>query len=500
VIAGWLYPLALLGCALGPAVIILLLGREQVALRNLVNLAGAAIKLLLVGATLWGVYQGQTYGLRLPLGAGLELQLQIDALSLLFVTLSALLWFVTTVYAIAYLKDDGEQRRFFAFFSLCVAATVGIALAGNLLTFFLFYELLTLSTLPLVVHKGDEKAMAAGRTYLRYTLGGSALLLLGILWLEALAGSGSFLEPPLGMVALAQERPMLLVAVFALLVSGLAVKAAMVPLHGWLPAAMVAPAPVSALLHAVAVVKAGAFGIVRIVFDLYGVALTAELGLGLPLAAAASVTILLGSLIALQQQEIKRRLAYSTISQVSYIMLGAALLSPLALVGCLVHLVHQGIMKITLFFCAGVLEKSLGVTRVEQLDGVGPRLPLTMLAFSVGALGMIGVPPIAGFVSKWYLGLGALQAGQDWVILVLAGSSLLNAAYFLPLLYRAWFRPPRQSWPEPAAGTRWEAPVWLVLPAIFTALAAIGAGLFAAFPASPLEWARLIVEREYGTP
>lgn len=496
---GWGYPLLLLACSLVPAVTIFLLGRDAQRLRNLVNLAGAGMKLLVVMAMLWGVYQGQSYSFRLPLGAGLDLLMHIDALALLFITLSALLWFVTTIYAIAYLQDDGEQRRFFGFFSLCVASTVGIALSGNLFTFFIFYELLTLSTLPLVAHQGDDKSLAAGRTYLRYTLTGSAVLLLGILWLEVAAGSGSFLEPPLGMVALAQESPLTLTVIFALLIGGLGVKAAVMPLHGWLPAAMVAPAPVSALLHAVAVVKAGAFGIVRVVFDVYGIELMQALHLGLPLTIVASATILLGSLIALRQEEIKRRLAYSTVSQVSYIVLGASLLTPLGFIGCLAHLVHQGIMKITLFFCAGLIQKKLGIHRIDEMDGLGARMPLTMLAFSAGALGMIGLPPMAGFISKWYLGLGSLQVGQGWVIPVLVGSSLLNAAYFLPPLYRAWFRPARVDWPERPAG-RWEAPLWLVLPGVFTAMAALGAGVFAAFPVSPLEWARLIVAREYTLP
>ena len=490
-------PLALMACSLLPSIIIFLLGREQTLLRNLVNLVGAGLKIALVVVMLWGVYLGREYSLELQLGGGLELLLRIDTLALLFVSLSAVLWFVTTVYAISYLSKDSEQRRFFGFFSLCVASTVGIALAGNPLTFFFFYEILTLSTLPLVVHRGDDKSIASARTYLRYTLAGSAVLLVGILWLEALVGPATFVQRPPEMTVLAVDQPVTLGIIFALMVAGLAVKGAMIPFHAWLPAAMVAPAPVSALLHAVAVVKAGAFGIVRVVFDLYGIELTASLGLGLPLTIAASVTIILGSVMALQQHEVKKRLAYSTVSQVSYIMLGASLLSPVALIGCLVHLVHQGIMKITLFFCAGALEKTLGIHRIEELDGVGQRMPLTMLAFSAGALGMIGVPPLAGFISKWYLGVGSLNAEQGWVIAVLAGSTLLNAAYFLPLLYRAWFLPPRKPWTELPTIARWEAPVWLILPAVFTALASLATGLLAAVPFSPLEWARLIIEREY---
>lgn len=492
----WIFPLLLLACSLVPAVAIFLLGREREQWRNAINLGGGVLKVLVVAAMLWGVYQGQQFSLRLPLGGDLSLLLHIDALALLFVTLSAGLWLLTTVYAIGYLKGDPEQRRFFGFFCLCVTSTVGIALAGNLLTFFIFYELLTLTTLPLLVHLGDGKSLEAGKTYLRYTLPGSALLLLGILWLESLAGSGSFLEPTMGMTLLAEEAPGQLIMIFTFLIAGLGVKAAIIPLHGWLPAAMVAPAPVSALLHAVAVVKAGAFGIIRVVFDVFGIGLMTALNLGLPLTIVASTTILLGSLIALQQQGLKRRLAYSTVSQLSYIVLGASLLSPLGLAGCLVHLVHQGVMKITLFFCAGIYQRELGVVRIDEMDGLGSRMPFTTLAFSAAAFGMIGLPPMAGFISKWYLGLGGLQAGQDWVIAVLVGSSLLNAAYFLPPLYRAWFKPPRQPWPA-TTGERRETSLWLLLPPSMTALIAVACGVFAAHQASPLGWARLIVERGY---
>jgi multicomponent Na+:H+ antiporter subunit D len=290
-----------------------------------------------------------------------------------------------------------------------------------------------------------------------------------------------------------------LVAIFALLLAGLGVKAALVPLHGWLPQSMVAPAPVSSLLHAVAVVKAGAFGILRVVFDVYGVEFSSELGLLAVLAALASFTIIYGSLMALTQDGLKKRLAYSTVSQVSYIALGAALLGPIATVGGMVHLVHQGIMKITLFFCAGNYAETLGVHNVSQMDGVGRRMPLTTLAFSVGALGMIGIPPIAGFVSKWYLGLGGVEAQQYWVLLVLGASTLLNAGYFLPILYRAWFRPLPNEWPhEHHFGTRFETMGALLWPPVITAAFCLVAGLFAAAPFSPLEWAQLIARREYG--
>jgi multicomponent Na+:H+ antiporter subunit D len=484
----WL-PVLTLASSLVTALIIFRIPEGARRLRTIVNLVGALAKLGLVAVMLAGVAAGELYETRLALAPGLDLLLRVDALCLLFLTLSALLWLLTTVYAIAYFGEGPNQARFFGFFSLCVAATTGVALSGTLITFFIFYEFLTLSTWPLVTHKGDDASIAAGRKYLAYTLGGSALLLVGMVWLESLSGPVEFARHG----ALFGLDRSTLQAIFLLLVAGLGVKAALVPLHGWLPAAMVAPAPVSALLHAVAVVKAGAFGIVRIVYDVYGFTLVQAIGVGLPLAILAAATIVWGSLRALFQTDIKRRLAYSTVSQVSYIVLGTALAGPAATVGGLVHLVHQGLMKITLFFCAGALAERMKVTRVDHLDGAGRAMPLTMFAFSIAALGMVGVPPVAGFVSKWQLGVGGLQAGEPWVIFVLAASSLLNAAYFLPLVYRAWFKPPER--PQPP-GREW--PAMLIWPAVATAALALLVGLFAGLEFSPLRWAQLIVEREYG--
>jgi len=323
-------------------------------------------------------------------------------------------------------------------------------------------------------------------------------LMIGAVWLQSLTGPVDFVQGGI-LAEHGQLDPGVLRWIFLLLILGLGVKAALVPLHGWLPQAMVAPAPVSALLHAVAVVKAGAFGIVRVVYDVYGVEFAADLGVLGPLAAVAAATILYGSLKALSQDHLKKRLAYSTVSQVSYIVLGTAILGPLATVGGLVHLVHQGLMKITLFFAAGNYAESLGIHRISEMDGVGRRMPRTTLAFTIGALGMIGIPPVAGFISKWYLGLGALQAGVGaWVVPVLVASSLLNAAYFLPILYRAWFKRAGGSWPSErprAAGE--ELPAALLWPPLATAALALLAGLFAASPYSPLEWAQLIAAREY---
>ena len=291
---------------------------------------------------------------------------------------------------------------------------------------------------------------------------------------------------------LPETAPLALTAIFVLLIAGVGVKAALVPLHGWLPLSMVAPAPVSALLHAVAVVKAGAFGIMRIVYDVYGVETVQMLGLATPLAALAALTILWGSFRALTQDDLKKRLAYSTVSQVSYITLGVALISPIAAIGGLAHLVHQGIMKITLFLAAGNFAEGQGVKTVRAMDGMGQRMPGAMTAFTVGALGMIGIPPLAGFVSKWYLAAGGLDAGQPMVIALLAGSSLLNAAYFLPILYRGWFREPPEG-AKPCRQIGW----MLAVPPAATATLVLAAGLLASAPFSPLGWTRFIVSLEY---
>jgi len=271
-----------------------------------------------------------------------------------------------------------------------------------------------------------------------------------------------------------------------------------VPLHGWLPQAMVAPAPVSALLHAVAVVKAGAFGIVRVIYDVFGIEFAANLGVTLPLAILAAVTIVYASVRALFQDDLKRRLAFSTVSQISYITLGVATVGPIAAIGGIVHLVHQGLMKITLFFCAGNLAETLGIHKISEMDGVAHRMPWTMVAFTLGALGMVGVPPLAGFVSKWYLGIGAMAAGQEWIVAILVGSSVLNAAYFLPIIYTAWFKESKGTWPAEQPRGRAETRWTLLLPPLVTALLALGVGLLASAPFSPLDWAQLIAGREYG--
>lgn len=480
-----------------PGLAIFLLPEGRGRLRRQLNLLGAVTKVLLVALMLWSAYHGARYEVSYVLLPGVELLLRVDPLGLLFVSLSAVLWLLATIYAVGYMEGEAHLNRFFGFFSLCVSATVGIALAGNLLTLFLFYEMLTLSTYPLVIHHGGRQDVRAGRSYLVYTLSGSTAILGGLVWLWSLAGPLDFRNVEGALSSLAAGHETSLRLIFLLLVGGFGVKAALFPLHAWLPRAMVAPTPVSALLHAVAVVKAGAFGIIRVVYDVYGGGLAHQLGVTSVLAAVAAFTILYGSIQALRQHEIKPMLAYSTISQLSYIVLGTALAGPLATTGGLVHLVHQGLMKVTLFFCAGCLSRTLGIHALSELAGTGRRMPLTMAAFTLAGLGMMAAPPLVGFISKWYLALGGVSHGDDWVLWLLLLSSLLNAGYFLPPIYRAWFVRPSQAWPRERAATGGEADPRLVWPTVITALLSLLFGLFAGAWFSPLHWVRFIVLQEF---
>ncbi len=493
----WLLVMILLS-SLVPGLIIFSLAESRHGLRTTLNLFGAITKMVLVMIMIVGIHQGKSFAVHLVLLPGLELVLRADLLSALFVALSSILWLFTTIYAIAYLEDSPNRSHFFGYFSLCVTVTIGIALAGNLLTFLFFFEMLTLSTYPLVVHRGTTEALAAGRVYLIYTLAGGFCLFLGVVWLHVLVGPVDFSREGV-LSPLVESHGQTLRIIFFLLIAGVGVKAALFPLHGWLPRAMVAPAPVSALLHAVAVVKAGAFGIIRVVLDVYGLQTAKGLGLLMPLMLLASVTIVYGAIYALKQDNLKHRLAFSTVSQVSYIALGISIGHPLAIMGGMAHLVHQGLMKITLFFCAGNIAEILGVHHISRMNGVGRRLPLTMAAFTLAAMGMIGLPPMAGFVSKWYLGLGAIAQGQGWLIGVLVLSSLLNAAYFLPILYGAWFKEPEGEWPADSGTVGPVESHWmLIVPPVVTALIVLLVGLLANSGLSPLAWVRLIINARYG--
>lgn len=465
------------------AILISLAGRTP-NLREAITLVTAALLLAVVLTLLPLVMAGGRPSLVLfSLLPGLDIAFQVEPLGMLFALIASGLWIVNSLYSIGYMRGNNEanQTRFFVCFAVALAATMGIAFSGNLLTLFIFYEVLTLSTYPLVTHHGTDKARDGGRVYLGLLLSTSTVLLLpALVFIWFIAGSTDF---TVGGILADKLKPGELALLLSLCVFGIG-KAALMPFHRWLPAAMVAPTPVSALLHAVAVVKAGVFSVVKVMVYVFGVDTLATAGATNWLVAVAGFTIVAASVVALSADNLKRRLAYSTISQLSYVTMAAALLAPLSLVGAVMHIAAHAVGKITLFFAAGAIYTAAHKTEVSQLDGIGRRMPWTMGAFAIAALSMIGLPPAAGFISKWYMVSGAM-ASQHWLaVAVIVLSTLLNAGYFLPIIYRAFFvTPPADAHDHPHG----EAPLLMVIALTVTATATV---MLFFFPDVPLTLAR----------
>jgi len=430
----------------------------------------AIVKFAIVASMLPAVLNGMEITCALvEVLPGLSIAFRVDAFGMLFALVASFLWIITSAYSIGYMRglDEHGQTRYFCFFAISLSAAIGVAFSANLLTMYLFYEMLSLATYPLVTHHQDEEARTSGRKYLLYTVGSSiGLVLPAMLMTYHLTGSLDF--SPQGVLAGNASGGTVAILLF-MFVFGFA-KAAIMPFHSWLPAAMVAPTPVSALLHAVAVVKVGVFSIVRVITAIFGTDLLQTFGLSTPLLLVASTTILVGSFIALSQDNLKRMLAFSTIAQLSYIVLGAALLSPKGVTGGMVHIAMHAFGKITLFFCAGAIFVATGKKNISEMTGIGRRMPVTMTAFFIGALSIIGMPPCGGFLSKWYLVLGALEADKIAILAVLLFSSLLNTAYFMPVVYRAFFCPPEDALFEDRVQ---EAPLFCVVPLVITAVISI---------------------------
>ncbi len=449
-------------------------------LREAVTLGAAVILFLLVLSLYPEVAAGGRPGVVLfTVLPGLDLALSIEPLGMLFGLVASFLWIITSVYSIGYMRGNAEsnQTRFYVCFAIALASTMGVAFAANMFTMFIFYEVLTLSTYPLVTHSGTDEARRAGRVYLGVLLGTSiGLQLFAVIWTWSLTGTLDFTE---GGILRDAASPALTGVLFAMYVFGIG-KAALMPFHRWLPAAMVAPTPVSALLHAVAVVKAGVFAILKVCVYIFGIDYLREIGAGTWLVYVAGATVIIASLVALSKDNLKARLAYSTVSQLSYVVIAAAVLAPLSVMGAAIHIAAHAFGKITLFFAAGSIYTAAHKTKVSQLDGIGRRMPWTMAAFTIGALSLIGVPPCVGFISKWYILQGVFAAELWLVAAVLLASTLLNAAYFLPIVYAAFSRAPRGD----AHG---EAPLPVVI-----ALTATAAGTVALFfaPELPLALAR----------
>lgn len=405
-----------------------------------------------------------------PYSEAFSIAFRAEPLGAVFSLVASGLWIVTTCYAIGYMRGHNEknQTRFFACFGIAIFAAMGAAMAKNLFTLFVFYEVMTLSTYPLVTHHGTQAARRGGRIYLSILMSTSiAFLMLAIVWTWAISGTVDFVQGGVLREAWQQGKVTnwqlgLLLGLFAFGTG----KAALMPFHKWLPSAMVAPTPVSALLHAVAVVKVGVFTVMKVAVYIFGIELLGESGVSVWLMYVAAFTILCASLIAMTKDNLKARLAYSTISQLAYIVFGAALATPAGVLGGSIHIVMHAVGKITLFFCAGAIYVAAHKTDISQMRGLGRRMPITMFAFLLGALSIIGVPPMGGSWSKWFLALGAANTEHPWLMGVLMVSSLLNVAYLLPIPIRAFYFEPTD---DDGPGIR-EAPMFCVVPLCLTAI------------------------------
>ena len=466
---------AVLVSALG-ALLIACTGERRANLREFWSVAAGVVMFVLVASMVPEVLAGRTPECVLfRILPGIELAFRVDAFGLLFASGASFLWILTSFYSIGYMRSLREhaQTRYFSCFALALSATIGVAFSANLFTLFLFYEALTLVTYPLVGHHETAEAKAGARKYVIYLLGAAKVFLVAAIILTYdVAGTLEFRNGGILPAAQLTEQPTLLFIIFALFLFGFA-KNALMPLHSWLPAAMVAPTPVSALLHAVAVVKTGVFSTLRVFLFVFGPHAMRELGADQLALGAASVTILVGSLLALSQDNLKARLAFSTVSQLSYIILGAALLNSNGVLGGIAHITNHAVSKITLFLCAGSIYVSTHKTEISQMSGLAKRMPWTMASFALASLSVVGIPLTSGFVSKWYLALGTVDGDSRLALLgVLLVGSLLSAAYLGPIVYKAYFE--KES---PTNEEVREVP-WMVAPLGISAAASLLLGLY----------------------
>ncbi len=471
---------AVLVPALG-ALFIAWTGERRANLREFWSVAAGAVLFVIVVWMLPDVLAGRTPECVLfPILPGMELAFRVDGFGLLFAAGASFLWILTSFYSIGYMRSLQEhaQTRYFSCFALALSATIGVAFSANLFTLFLFYEALSLLTYPLVGHNETAEARAGARKYVIYLMGAAKLFLVAAIILTYnVTGTLEFRKGGILSVEQLQEQPVLLFLVFALFLFGFA-KNALMPVHSWLPAAMVAPSPVSALLHAVAVVKTGVFSTLRVFLFIFGTNAMRELGADQLALWTASITILVGSFLALGQDNLKARLAFSTVSQLSYIILGAALLNANGILGGIAHITNHAVSKITLFLCAGSIYVSAHKTEISQLSGLARRMPWTMAAFSLASMSIIGLPLTSGFISKWHLALGTVDRDNMALLSVLLVSSLLSAAYLGPILYKAYFETEPSTSGNALEGVT-ENP-WLVVPLAISAALSLLLGIYAA--------------------
>jgi len=476
--------------------LILLTGKNQ-NVREGISFGASALTFIAVAVFIPTVLRGDVDRYVLfHILPGIDVAFCLDGLGIIFALIAPFLWGFTTSYNIGYMRSLNEhaQTRYYFCFAVAIFGAVGVAMSANVFTLYLFYEIISVFTYPLVAHHQDQEAFTGARKYMVYLMGTSKLFLLPAMGLTyVLAGNldfnltdmvhGIFRNPDGSYkTAAAAANPWLIQLTYVLFIAGLA-KAALMPFHNWLPSAMVAPTPVSALLHAVAVVKAGVFSVSRVILSGFGANTMHDFGLSMPTAYVAAFTIVVASLIALTKDDIKARLAYSTVSQLSYVVIGVALVGSAlgdfspntsAATGGLLHIGHHAFGKITLFFAAGAIYVASHLKAISKMNGLGRRMPWTFGAFGLASLTMIGMPPVAGFVSKWYLLNGAVTAGSVLLMVALLCSTILNAGYFVPIFYRAFFLKPD---PEANIEQYKEAPWCMVVPLVFTSVVSLLLGL-----------------------
>jgi len=473
-------PLLPIGIVLVTSILIMVSGKRP-NLREFWSIAGAVLTFFSVMAMVPAIWHGDRILYTLStIAPGISLNFRVDALSLIFGILSSFLWIFTSFYSIGYMRSLNEhaQTRFYTCFAVSILAAQGISYSGGLFSVYLFYEILSFFTYPLVAHHQDEEGYAGGKKYLVYLMGTSKGFLLPALILTyIMTGTLDFADNIRTGVFHSTSDPLWITVTYVLFVAGFA-KAAIMPLHNWLPSAMVAPTPVSALLHAVAVVKAGVFSMSRVMLSGFGVDALDKLFLGIPTAYVAAFTIVAASMIAMTKDDLKARLAYSTVSQLSYVIIGVAMLTPIAVQGGLLHIANHAFSKITLFFSAGAIFVAAHLKSIEKMSGLAKKMPWTFAAFSLATLSMIGVPPVCGFVSKWFLINGAVTIHQYVLLACLLTSTLLNATYFGAIIYKAYIGKPH---PDVDMDPIHEAPWTMVAPLFFTAVMSVCLGLYPDF-------------------
>ncbi len=449
---------------------IVLFGEKFRNLREASTLIAGIAKFAIVCTMITPILAGKTLTHSfVSFAPGLELAFRVDGLGLLFALVASFLWIITSIYSIGYMRSlhEHSQTRFYSFFALALSATLGVAFAANLLTLYVFYELLSISTWPLVTHHQDKDARRGGRTYLTYLLGTSVGFLLPAMIFSYVKSGGNSMEfINKGFIGTFVQDPQIAMVLLLFFVFGFA-KAGLMPFHSWLPGAMVAPTPVSALLHAVAVVKVGVFCVIRVFTGVFDVALLQSANIAIIVSWIAAFTVITSSLIALTQDNLKRFLAFSTIGQLSYIVLGVSLLSPMGQAGSMMHIAMHATGKITLFMCVGAIFVATGKKYCSEIKGLGRKMPFTFAAFLIGALSVTGLPPTGGFISKWYLLVGTLQSGHAALLVVFLVSTALNAVYLMKPVYYGFFLPETSCDWKPGFK---EAPLWCVTPPVLTAL------------------------------